>query len=158
MKGKEEFKEDPLYRLVPKNILEITPYVPGKPIEEVKRELGLSRVIKLASNENALGPSPKAVQAIKESLSRIHLYPDGGAWYLKRDLASYLQVAPENIIPGNGSDEIVSLLTRIFIQPGDEAIMYLYKQSQQSNRYHYFRRGTAKVNGGNSSPCSCGFR
>ncbi len=123
MKGKEEFKEDPLYRLVPKNILEITPYVPGKPIEEVKRELGLSRVIKLASNENALGPSPKAVQAIKESLSRIHLYPDGGAWYLKRDLASYLQVAPENIIPGNGSDEIVSLLTRIFIQPGDEAIM-----------------------------------
>ena len=106
MKETREVKEDPLYRLVPRNILEVTPYIPGKPIEEVKRELGLSKVIKLASNENALGPSPKAMQAIKEHLSQIHLYPDGGAWYLKRDLANYLQVTPENIILGNGSDEI----------------------------------------------------
>jgi len=119
----ENKNQDPVYKMVPRSILSLNPYVPGKPIEEVKRELGISEVIKLASNENALGASPKAVQAIQDHLSRIHLYPDGGAWYLKRDLARHLEVSPENIILGNGSDEIVSIITRIFIQRGDEAIM-----------------------------------
>jgi histidinol-phosphate aminotransferase len=119
MKNKNQ---DPVYKMVPQSILTLNPYLPGKPIEEVKRELGISEVIKLASNENALGASPKAIQAIEDYLSRIHLYPDGGAWYLKKDLAEHLGVTPENIILGNGSDEIVSLITRIFIQRGDEAI------------------------------------
>jgi len=90
----QPLNQDPVYKMVPRSILSLNPYVPGKPIEEVKRELGISEVIKLASNENALGASPKAVQAIQDHLSRIHLYPDGGAWYLKRDLARHLEVSP----------------------------------------------------------------
>jgi len=112
-----------LSKMVPKEILDVKPYIPGKPIEEVKRELGISRVIKLASNENPLGPSPKAIQAIRDHAPNVHLYPDGGCYYLKKDLALYLGVNPDNIILGNGSDEIVSIITRVFIQKGDEAIM-----------------------------------
>lgn len=115
--------DDPIYKMVPTHILKIKPYVPGKPIEEVKRELGVKKVIKLASNENALGPSPRAIQAIKNYASKIHLYPDGAAYYLREDIASYLGVDSDNIIVGNGSDEIVSIITRIFIQKGDQAIM-----------------------------------
>jgi len=112
-----------LEKIVPSEILQVKPYVPGKPIEEVKRELGLSKVIKLASNENPLGPSPEAVEAICRYASQVHLYPDGDCYYLKRELALHLEVEPDNIILGNGSDEIVSILTRVFIQEGKEAIM-----------------------------------
>ena len=114
---------DPLVKTVSEDILKIRPYVPGKPVEEVKRELGISRVIKLASNENSLGPSPKAIQAIRNYASEVHFYPDGGCYYLKKDLASHIGVDPDNIILGNGSDEIVSIITRVFIREGDEAIM-----------------------------------
>jgi len=109
--------------MVPSSILNITPYIPGKPIEEVKRELGVDKVIKLASNENPLGPSPKAIQAIRDYAPQVHLYPDGGAYYLKQELAKHIKVSPENIIVGNGSDEIISIITRVFIQKGDQAIM-----------------------------------
>lgn len=114
---------DPLSKMVPKNILKVKPYIPGKPINEVKRELGVSKVIKLASNENPFGPSPKVIQAIRDFAPNVHFYPDGGCYYLKKDLASHLGVNPENIIMGNGSDEIVSIITRVFIQKDDEAVM-----------------------------------
>jgi histidinol-phosphate aminotransferase len=101
----------------------LSPYVPGKPIEELQRELGLSRVIKLASNENPIGPSPKALAVINDSLASLHRYPDGGAFLLREALADRWKVAVEQVILGNGSDEILGLLARTFLSPGDEAVM-----------------------------------
>ncbi len=108
--------------LARKNILSITPYVAGKPIEETKRELGLSEVIKLASNENPLGPSPAAVTAIKKSLSNINRYPDSCGFYLKKSLWRYLNVRPANIVLGNGSDELIDIIIKTFVED-DEAII-----------------------------------
>ncbi len=101
----------------------IKPYQPGKPIEEVERELGLTGVIKMASNENPLGPSPKAVQALRGRLESLHYYPDGSGYYLKSALAEKLKVKPEQLIFGNGSDEILSFLTLVYMDAEDEAIM-----------------------------------
>ena len=101
----------------------IKPYVPGKPVEEVERELGLKNVIKLASNENALGPSPKAVQAMRAQVERQHFYPDGNCFYLKQALSKKLNLKPEQLIFGNGSDELLSFLTLAYVNPGDEAVM-----------------------------------
>lgn len=101
----------------------IKPYVPGKPVEEVERELGLKNVIKLASNENPLGPSPKAAEALKQILPRLNYYPDGNCFYLKQALAEKLSLEPEQLIIGNGSDEILSMIARVYIHPGDEALM-----------------------------------
>jgi histidinol-phosphate aminotransferase len=101
------------------DIASLSPYVPGKPIEELQRELGLARVIKLASNENPLGPSPKALAALSEGTATLHRYPDGGAHRLREALA----VTPDQVILGNGSDEILGLLARTFLAPGDEAVM-----------------------------------
>ncbi len=108
---------------VPEYILSIKPYVPGKPIEELEREYGINDSIKLASNENPLGPSPRALTAIQNGLANLHRYPDGSGYMLTRKLAAKLQVKPENIILGNGSDDIISLLAQGFLQAGDEAIM-----------------------------------
>ena len=105
------------------NIASLSPYVPGKPIEELQRELGLARVIKLASNENPLGPSPKALAALSDGTATLHRYPDGGAFRLREALADRWKVAPDQIILGNGSDEILGLLTRTFLAPDDEAVM-----------------------------------
>ncbi|HET9865722.1 MAG TPA: aminotransferase class I/II-fold pyridoxal phosphate-dependent enzyme, partial [Nitrospira sp.] len=105
------------------DIAALSPYVPGKPIEELQRELGLSRVIKLASNENALGPSPKALAVINDGAATLHRYPDGGAFKLRQALANRWKVTDEQIILGNGSDEILGLLARTFLSPGDEAVM-----------------------------------
>lgn len=104
-------------------IFDIQPYVPGKPIEEVQRELGIADVIKLASNENPLGPSPRAMEALRAWVPRAHLYPDGGAFALKERLAAQLGVARENLIVGNGSDEVIKLLSETFLSPGDEIVM-----------------------------------
>jgi len=104
------------------NILNIKPYVPGKPIEEVERELGLSDVIKLASNENPLGPSPKGVEALREAAGRVQLYPDGYCYDLRQELAQKYALPAENILIGNGSDELLKLLAETFINPGDEAV------------------------------------
>src|SRR5580692_7447638 len=84
-------------------------YQPGRPIEEVARELGLpaDEVIKLASNENPLGPSPAALAAMQQALAQLHLYPDGNAFHLKRRLAQKLELEPTNLILGNGSNEII---------------------------------------------------
>lgn len=105
------------------DIAALSPYVPGKPIEELQREMGLARVIKLASNENPLGPSPKALAAIGEGAATLHRYPDGGAFRLREALAGRWKVTPDHIILGNGSDEILGLLARTFLAPGDEAVM-----------------------------------
>ncbi|MDO8729802.1 MAG: histidinol-phosphate transaminase [Candidatus Omnitrophota bacterium] len=112
-----------LTKLARKILESVTPYIPGKPIEEVQRELGLPTVIKLASNENPLGPSPKAVEAIRNALPSLHRYPDGSSFYLVRKLAAHLGVAPEQLIIGNGSDEIITLAVRAFVEPGEEIVI-----------------------------------
>ena len=108
---------------IPEYIRTLIPYEPGKPIEEVEREYGIASSIKLASNENPLGPSPKALAAIRERLAQLNLYPDGDCFYLKRGLAQKLGVAAETLIFGNGSNEIIELAARTFLRPGDEAVM-----------------------------------
>ncbi|OQW66269.1 MAG: histidinol-phosphate transaminase [Nitrospira sp. ST-bin5] len=105
------------------DIASLSPYVPGKPIEELQRELGLARVIKLASNENPLGPSPKALAALVGGHDSLHRYPDGGAYRLRQALADRWKVSLDHIILGNGSDEVLGLLARTFLAPGDEAVM-----------------------------------
>lgn len=109
--------------LVPDYIANLAAYSPGKPIEEVEREYGIKGSIKLASNENPLGPSPKALEAIKNYLPTIHRYPDGSCFYLKEKLAERLGIPAGKIIIGNGSNEIIELLVRTFMRPGDEAVM-----------------------------------
>ena len=106
-----------------KSVINVKPYKPGKPIGEVKRELGLKDVIKMASNENPLGPSPKAVAAIKKYLSDVNRYPDGGCFYLRQALSKRLKVSPEQLIFGNGSDELIVLCLRAFVNEGDEIIV-----------------------------------
>ena len=107
---------------VPDNIKNIIPYVPGKPIEELERELGISGSIKLASNENPLGPSPKAVAAIKKVLEGLNRYPDGTGFYLSQALAKHYDVDSAQVLLGNGSNELIELVVRTFVQPGDEII------------------------------------
>jgi histidinol-phosphate aminotransferase len=109
--------------IVPDYIQSIEPYEPGKPIEELERDYGIQNSIKLASNENPLGPSPKAVLAIKSIMKDLHRYPDGGGYTLVDKLAAHLGVTPESIILGNGSDEVIGLLSRTLLTPGDQAIM-----------------------------------
>ncbi|OQY54162.1 MAG: histidinol-phosphate transaminase [Desulfobacteraceae bacterium 4572_88] len=108
---------------VPDYITSIKPYVPGKPLEELEREYGISNSIKLASNENPLGSSPMALDAIQAAMKDLHRYPDGSGYYLVQKIAQKLGVAPENIVLGNGSDEVIAMLTATFLQPGDEAII-----------------------------------
>jgi len=107
---------------VSENIKSITPYVPGKPIEELERELGISGSIKLASNENPLGPSPKAIAAIKRAVEGLNRYPDGSGFYLSQALAKKYGVDLNQVILGNGSNELIELVVRTFVQPGDEII------------------------------------
>ena len=97
-------------------------YQGGKPIEEVKRELGISNIIKLASNENPLGPSPLALQAIEESAKQVHFYPDGNGFYLKADLAKHLGVTEDRLLLTNGSNEVLTLVGETYLRPGDEVI------------------------------------
>ncbi len=104
------------------NIQRMTPYVPGKPIEEVERELGISGVSKLASNENPLGPSPLALAAVKEGVSQIHRYPDGSAFYLKQALSEHLNLSVDRLLIGNGSNELLVLLAQLVLNPGDEVL------------------------------------
>lgn len=104
-------------------IAAITPYVPGKPIEELEREYGISGSIKLASNENPLGPSPKAMAAIGRASVNLHRYPDGAGFELSRRLALHMKVSPEKIVLGNGSDDLLGMLARVLLQPGDEVLV-----------------------------------
>ncbi|MBI5201871.1 MAG: aminotransferase class I/II-fold pyridoxal phosphate-dependent enzyme, partial [Elusimicrobia bacterium] len=93
----------------------VTPYFPGKPIAEVQRELGLKKVIKLASNENPLGPSPKALAALKKDVEAVNVYPEGASPLLRQALAKSLGVSDSHVIVGNGSDEIIRLLCEAFL-------------------------------------------
>ncbi len=101
----------------------LQPYPPGKPIEEVEREYGVSDSVKLASNENSLGPSPLAVQAIRDHAAGVHFYPDGGAFYLRRALSEKLGVPEDWLLFGNGSNELIELAVRSFLFEGDEAVV-----------------------------------
>ncbi len=109
--------------LVPEYIKTIKPYVPGKPIEELERELGISDSIKLASNESPLGPSPLAIKALRTGLKDLNRYPDGSCHFLRKALSERLEIKPDEILIGNGSNEIIELAVRTFLCPGDEAIM-----------------------------------
>lgn len=107
---------------VPGHVQRLRPYVPGKPIEEVEREYGVRNIIKLASNENPLGPSPRALEAIRAAAENLALYPDGSCYALTHALARHWDVAPENLAVGNGSDEIIHYLGLAYLRPGDEVL------------------------------------
>lgn len=100
----------------------LIPYAPGKPIEEVERELGITGSVKLASNENPLGPSPKAMQAVSLALAGMHRYPDGGGYRLRQALGRHWGISPDRVILGNGSNELLELVGRCFLMPGDEVV------------------------------------
>jgi histidinol-phosphate aminotransferase len=111
--------------IVRKNIRDLKPYEPGKPIKELERELGIREadIIKLASNENPIGPSPRAVKAMEGALKEVNRYPDGSCFYLKKRLAARLKVRPQNLIIGNGSDELIDIITKAFLEERQEALM-----------------------------------
>jgi len=104
---------------------DLVAYEPGKPIEDVARDLGLNpaEIVKVASNENPLGPSPKAIEAMKEAAEHAHIYPDGGGWKLRNAIAKKFGLVRENIILGNGSNEIIELVGHAFLRPDDEVIV-----------------------------------
>jgi histidinol-phosphate aminotransferase len=108
------------------NVRSLSPYVPGKPIEELQRELGLTDIIKLASNENPYGPSPRALDAMRRALEDSWLYPDGSGHVLKQKLAAKLGVGANQITLGNGSNDVLVLLAEAFLKPGLEAIYSQY--------------------------------
>ncbi len=101
----------------------IIPYVAGKPIEEVKKEFGIDDIEKLASNENPLGPSLKAIEAIKKEVENIHIYPDSSAKRLRQEIAKAYDLSYENVVVGNGGEQILQMIAQAFINTGDEAIM-----------------------------------
>ncbi len=107
---------------VRKAVHRLQPYVPGKPIEEVQRDLGLTEVIKLASNENPIGPSPKAIEAATKVLREAHRYPDDSYYRLRHKLASIYNVPPDWVLLGRGSDEILLHIVQTFVEPGDEVV------------------------------------
>ncbi len=117
-----------IWELANPQLREIAVYHPGKPIEETARELGLDpgAIIKLASNENPLGPSPKAMEAMRDALGKGHLYPDGGGLCLCNAVATKLGLAPENVILGNGSNEVLEFLGHAFLNPGDDVVTSQY--------------------------------
>jgi histidinol-phosphate aminotransferase len=117
-----------IWDLANPQLREISVYEPGKPIEETARELGLDpdAIIKLASNENPLGPSPRAVEAMRDALEKGHLYPDGGGFCLCKAVATKLGLAPENVILGNGSNEVLEFLGHAFLNPGDDVVTSQY--------------------------------
>jgi histidinol-phosphate aminotransferase len=117
-----------IWELANPQLREIAVYEPGKPIEETARELGLdpSAIVKLASNENPLGPSPKAMEAMRDALGKSHLYPDGSGFCLCKAVATKIDLAPENVILGNGSNEVLEFLGHAFLNPGDDVVTSQY--------------------------------
>ncbi|MEW5724573.1 MAG: histidinol-phosphate transaminase [Thermodesulfobacteriota bacterium] len=108
--------------LICEGVASLVPYPPGKPLEELERELGIQGAVKLASNENPLGPSPKALAALSRALPNLHRYPDGRGYYLKKALAERLGVRMDQVVLGNGSNEIIELSVRTFLRPGARAV------------------------------------
>lgn len=110
------------YALAQDGVLKLTPYQPGKPVSELERELGLSTVIKLASNENPVGPSPRAIAAMNKAVTGVGEYPDGNGFSLKTALAERYGLSTDQITLGNGSNDILELLARVFLNPGLKAV------------------------------------
>ena len=108
--------------LIRKNILNITPYQPGKPIDEVRREYGLRDIIKLASNENPLGASPAVVHRLKKEIYNVNRYPDGSCYYLKNALAAKYGLKAANFCCGNGSDELIDIIIKTFVEDDEEVL------------------------------------
>ncbi len=108
--------------LVLPGVAALHPYEPGKPIEEVERELGIHAAVKLASNENPLGPSPKALEAVTRALPELNRYPDGGAWALRHKIAAHHRVGPDQVFVASGSVEVLNLLAFLFLRPGLNAV------------------------------------
>jgi histidinol-phosphate aminotransferase len=108
-----------------RELLDLVPYEPGKPVDDVARELGLEpgSIIKLASNENPLGPSPLALEAMRKALETVHFYPDGGGFHLRNAIAENFELTRENVVLGNGSNEIIELLFHTFTRPGIHEIV-----------------------------------
>ena len=115
---------DSIWDLANPHLRDLAVYEPGKPIEETARECGLrpEQIVKLASNENPLGPSPEVHAAMEKALTGANFYPDGGGFYLRQALAKKLSVAPENIVLGNGSNEIIEFIGHAFLGPGAEMV------------------------------------
>jgi histidinol-phosphate aminotransferase len=109
--------------LVPHNIEQLAPYQPGKPVEELERELGIQGAIKIASNENPLGPSPLAIEAGQRALRDVHLYPDDGCFHLRHALAEARGVRPEEVVFGAGSNELIGLVVQTFCRPGVDTVV-----------------------------------
>lgn len=102
----------------------MSPYIPGKPIDEVKRELGLDRVVKLASNENPFGPSPLAIEAVQRAANELHIYPDGAAYHLRAAISAKFGMPESQILLGNGSDELIHMIGQVLLDgPDDEVIV-----------------------------------
>ena len=104
-------------------IAALSPYKPGKPVDEVARELGINDIVKLASNENPRGPGEKVQQAIAEAATELSRYPDGGGFALKSQLAEKIGVEPNQLTLGNGSNDVLDLIARVVLEPGAEAII-----------------------------------
>ncbi len=109
-------------RLARDGVENLIPYPPGKPIEELEREMGISGSIKLASNENPLGPSPLAIRAITDKVNTLHRYPDGSGFYLKSKLSERHGISIDQILLGNGSNELIELIIRTFLSPGEQVV------------------------------------
>ncbi len=112
-----------LGKSVPDYIRSLKPYEPGKPLDEVERELGIRRSVKMASNENPLGPSPKALAAVRKAAAKVNFYPEGGCFYLHEKLAKKLSIRPNELVIGNGSNEMIELLFRVLLRQGDNIVI-----------------------------------
>ena len=121
-----------LKKLVNKGVDSLSPYEPGKPIEDLEREIGIKNAIKLASNENPIGPSPKVLQSIDAILKETHRYPDGNATRLKDSIAKKFNTSPNQVTIGNGSNDIIEFIARSFLGPDDSAI---YSEHDKSVEY-----------------------
>ncbi|WP_295384842.1 histidinol-phosphate transaminase [uncultured Thiodictyon sp.] len=115
-------QENPFLALAAPGIAGLTPYVPGKPVAELERELGITGTIKLASNENPLGPGPRARAAIAAGLDELGRYPDGAGFELRRAIADHHGVSPVAVTIGNGSNDVLDIVARVFLQPGTESV------------------------------------
>lgn len=124
---------------VASHILQIPPYTPGKPEDELVREFGLSRIVLMASNENSLGPSSLAIAAMKRAVEKTHRYPDDGGFHLKHALSSKLNAPPGQIVLGNGSTDLIELIVRAFLQPGQNCVT-------ADHTFPMFRNAAAAVN------------
>jgi histidinol-phosphate aminotransferase len=114
------------HKLAVNGVQKLQPYLPGKPIEELERQLGIKNILKLASNENPLGPSPLVIEALKSAVNQIELYPDGNGFILKQKLAKTLGVSNQQITLGNGSNDVLDMIARVFLCEGREAIFSEY--------------------------------